>query len=306
MHYIYDDKMINLEWLRTFKSVYETRSFTKAAKELYISQPGVSLHIGSLEAYVGYTLFERISKKLIPTEKAKILYNFTLEPLLKLETAEQTFHKTTKTERSTVSIGMCFETFQFTLEKHIPTLDFNVIIRFGLYEQMFSDLDHGLLDLIITPHKTNLKNLEFEAFSKEKIVLVNGSGTDTSELKTLLKNQKIEEAEAWLKQQIWYSTAADMEHLNNFWKANFNRHPDFKPNYIVPNICSIVRCLSGNSEFSIIPDFLCKKEIASGGIEITWEGNQKIENILHFGERLKNPVQKEVDLIKSIFRNENF
>lgn len=298
--------MINLEWLRTFKSVYETRSFTKAAKELYISQPGVSLHIGSLEAYVGYTLFERISKKLIPTEKAKILYNFTLEPLLKLETAEQTFHKTTKTERSTVSIGMCFETFQFTLEKHIPTLDFNVIIRFGLYEQMFSDLDHGLLDLIITPHKTNLKNLEFEAFSKEKIVLVNGSETDTSELKTLLKNQKIEEAEAWLKQQIWYSTAADMEHLNNFWKANFNRHPDFKPNYIVPNICSIVRCLSGNSGFSIVPDFLCKKEIASGGIEITWEGNQKTENILHFGERLKNPVQKEVDLIKNIFINENF
>ena len=145
--------MINLEWLRTFKSVYETQSFTKAARELYISQPGVSLHIGSLEAYVGYSLFQRVSKKLIPTEKAKILYNFTLEPLLKLEAAEQTFHKTTKTERPTVRIGMCFETFQFTLEKHIPTLDFNVIIRFGLYEQMFSDLDSGLLDLIITPKK---------------------------------------------------------------------------------------------------------------------------------------------------------
>ena len=281
-------------------------SFTKAARELYISQPGVSLHIGSLEAYVGYSLFQRVSKKLIPTEKAKILYNFTLEPLLKLEAAEQTFHKTTKTERPTVSIGMCFETFQFTLEKHIPTLDFNVIIRFGLYEQMFSDLDSGLLDLIITPKKTNIKNLTFDAFSKEKIVLINGSGTDTSELKTLLKNQKIEEAEVWLKQQIWYSTAADMEHLNNFWKLNFNRHPDFKPNYIVPNICSIVRCLSGNSGFSIVPDFLCKDEIENGGIEITWEGNQKIENILHFGERMKNPVQNEVNLIKDIFRKENF
>ena len=33
MHYNYDDKMINLEWLRTFKSVYENQSFTKAAKE---------------------------------------------------------------------------------------------------------------------------------------------------------------------------------------------------------------------------------------------------------------------------------
>lgn len=154
---------------------------------------------------------------------------------------------------------MCFETFQFTLEKHIPSFDFNLIIRFGLYEQMFSDLDNGLLDLIITPRKTNLKNLNFEAFSIEKIVLVNGTGTDTSEFKKLIKNNKIEEAETWLKQQIWYSTAADMDHLNNFWKANFNRHPDFKPNYIVPNICSIVRCLSGNSGFSIIPDFLCKK-----------------------------------------------
>jgi DNA-binding transcriptional LysR family regulator len=155
---------------RTFKSVYETQSYTKQRRIVYFIT-GVSLHIiSSLEAYVGYSLFERISKKLIPTEKAKILYNFTLEPLLKLETAEQTFHKTTKTERPTVSVGMCFETFQFTLEKHIPTFDFNVIIRFGLYEQMFSDLDNGLLDLIITPRKTNLKNLNFEAFSKEKIV----------------------------------------------------------------------------------------------------------------------------------------
>lgn len=298
--------MINLEWLRTFKSVYETQSFTKAARELHISQPGVSLHIGSLEAYVGYSLFQRVSKKLIATEKAKILYNFTLEPLLKLEAAEKTFHKTTKTERVTVSIGMCFETFQFTLEKHIPTLDFNVIIRFGLYEQMFSDLDNGLLDLIITPKKANIKTLKFDAFSKEKIVLINGSGTDTSELTTLLKNQKIEEAEAWLKQQIWYSTAADMEHLNHFWKLNFYRHPDFRPNYIVPNICSIVRCLSGNSGFSVVPDFLCKDEIENGGIEIAWEGNQKIENILYFGERLKNPVQNEVNLIKDIFRKQNF
>lgn len=305
MHYNCDD-MINLEWLRTFKSVYETQSFTKAARELYISQPGVSLHISSLEAYVGYSLFERVSKKLIPTEKAKILYNFTLEPLQKLETAEQTFHKTTKTERPTVSIGMCFETFQFTLEKHIPSFDFNVIIRFGLYEQMFSDLDSGILDLIITPRKTNLKNLQFEAFSKEKIVLINGSGTDTSEFSKLTAHQDYEAAERWLKEQIWYSTAADMDHLNNFWKANFNRHPDFKPNYIVPNICSIVRCLSGNAGFSVVPDFLCKKEIDSGGIAVAWEGWHQIENTLYFGQHIKSQVQNEIAKIKDIFLNENF
>ena len=46
--------------------------------------------------------------------------------------------------------------------------------------------------------------------------------------------------------------------------------------------------------------------IASGGIEIAWEGNNKIENTLYFGERVKNNVQNEIDRIKEIFRNENF
>jgi hypothetical protein len=31
-------------------------------------------------------------------------------------------------------------------------------------------------------------------------------------IQKLIKTNKIEEAENWLKQQIWYSTAADMEH----------------------------------------------------------------------------------------------
>lgn len=298
--------MLNLEWLRTFKSVYETQSFTVAARNLFISQPGVSLHISSLEAYVGYALFDRVGKKLMPTEKAQILYNFTVEPLLKLETAEQAFHKTTKTERPTISIGMCFETFQFTLEKYIPTFDFNVIIRFGLYEQMFSDLDKGLLDLIITPGKTNLRTLEFDPFSQEKIVLINGKNTETQVLKKLLSQNKIEEAEAWLKQQIWYSTAADMEHLHRFWQANFNRHPDFKPNYIVPNICSIIRCLSIGEGFAIVPDFLCKNHLDEDKIEIAWDGINKIENTLYFGTRKKPRNLDEINQIKDIFRKADF
>ena len=298
--------MLNFEWLRTFKSVYETQSFTVAARNLFISQPGVSLHISSLEAYVGYALFDRVGKKLVPTEKAQMLYNFTVEPLLKLETAEQAFHKTTKTERPTISIGMCFETFQFTLEKYIPTFDFNVIIRFGLYEQMFSDLDKGLLDLIITPQKTNLRTLEFDPFSQEKIVLINGKNTETKILKKLLSQNKIEEAEDWLKQQIWYSTAADMEHLHRFWQANFNRHPDFKPNYIVPNICSIIRCLSIGEGFAIVPDFLCKNHLDEDKIEIAWDGINKIENTLYFGTRKKPRNLDEINQIKDIFRKADF
>ena len=34
--------MVNLEWYRTFKSVYKNGNFSNAAKELFISQPAVS------------------------------------------------------------------------------------------------------------------------------------------------------------------------------------------------------------------------------------------------------------------------
>jgi DNA-binding transcriptional LysR family regulator len=234
---------LNLEWLRTFKAIYETGTLTGAAQMLYISQPGVSLHLNSLESYTGYKLFDRSAKKMVPTERGKVLYNFVLEPINKLETAEQLFHKSSKTDRSTLSIGMCFETFQFTLEKHISSLPFNVIIKFGEYPEMQQDLDKGVLDLIITPQKGTQKNLEYIPFSKERIVLVCGNKTALKPLDTLFRKQDMEGAKSWLKQQLWYSTAADMDHLKNFWRNNFNEHPDFKPNYIVPNISSIVRCL---------------------------------------------------------------
>ena len=176
----------NLEWLRTFKAIYETGTLSAAAQELFMSQPGVSLHLNALEDFTGTRLFERSARRMLPTEKGKMLYNFVLDPLTKLESGEQHFHKRAQNERVTVSIGMCFETFQYTFEKHIASLPFNLIVRFGDYAQMQHDLETGLLDFIVTPHADPQPKLEYVPFSKERIVLIAGNGTDTEELQSLL------------------------------------------------------------------------------------------------------------------------
>jgi DNA-binding transcriptional LysR family regulator len=295
--------MVNLEWYRTFKAIYETGTLTGAAEALYISQPGVSLHLSSLESYVGYKLFDRTSRRMVSTERGKILYNFILEALLKLEEAEHHFHRSTEKDTPTISIGMCFETFQITLEPYLPELPFNVIIKFGEYPQMIADLDNGILDLIITPQKDSNKNLEYRAFSKEIIVLVAGKETDISGFEEL-QGADPKLIEIWLKQQKWYGTTGDMEHLIRFWHANFNKRPDFKPNYIVPNLNSIVRCLSSGGGLAIIPDFLCKKEMERGEVKMVWEGNPKIENTLYFGCRKGTIYGKEIQLIKEVFEKE--
>jgi DNA-binding transcriptional LysR family regulator len=296
--------MVNLEWFRTFKAIYETGSLTGAAESLYVSQPGVSLHLGSLEAYVGYKLFDRTSRKMVPTERGKVLYNYIQEAVCKLQDAEQHFHRTTEKDVPTISIGMCFETFQFTLEPYLPTLSFNVIIKFGEYPEMLNDLDNGILDMIITPQKGDQKGLIYKPFFKEKIVLVGGAETDIEEFNCLLDKGDMTELQKWLKTQTWYGTAGDMEHLRKFWHRNFGKRPDFKPNFIVPNMSSILRCISGRKGMAVIPDFLSKKELDSGNIKLIWEGNSVIENTLYFGSRNKTIYADEIRQIESIFEKE--
>jgi DNA-binding transcriptional LysR family regulator len=296
--------MVNLEWFRTFKAIYEAGTLTGAAEALYISQPGVSLHLSSLEAHVGYKLFDRSSRKMVSTERGKLLYNFILEPISKLEQAEAHFHKSTEKDRPTISIGMCFETFQFTLESYLPTLPFNVIIKFGDYPEMLKDLDSGILDLIITPQKGDYKGLEYKPFFKERIVVIAGAKTPLTEFNKVLKKGDKKLIHQWLLKQIWYGTTSDMEHLRKFWHLNFGTRPDFKPNYIVPNMSSIIRCLSGGSGVAIIPDFLSKNELEKGNVRIIWDGFEAIENTLYFGTRKKTMYANEIKMVEEIFLKE--
>jgi LysR family transcriptional regulator, transcriptional activator of the cysJI operon len=95
-----------------------------------------------------------------------------------------------------------------------------------------------------------------------------------------------------------------MEHLRRFWHLNFGKRPDFKPNYIVPNMSSIIRCLSSGTGIAVIPDFLSKKELAAGNIKLVWEGYQMIENTLYFGTRKRTIYSEEIRQVEEIFLKE--
>jgi DNA-binding transcriptional LysR family regulator len=292
--------MLNLEWFRTFKAIYETGNLSSAAQVLFISQPGVSLHLNSLETYTGYRLFERETRKMIPTDRGIILYNCIIDSMNKLVEAEQSFCRNSKAEKPTVSIGMGFEAFEHTLEEHIAQLPFNLILRFGEHPQMLHDLDSGALDLVVTSQKGKQPNVEYTPFTKERIVLICGSDTNTAPFDKWVTDNDRTALKQWLKEQVWYTTAADMEHLKNFWVTNFECLPDFKPNYVVPNFSSILRCLRNGKGFAVMPDFLCKKEIAQNTVRLAWEGSPHLENMIHFGKRKKSIYAKEIRQLEQL------
>ncbi len=70
--------------LRALLAVVDTRSFSRAARELGTTQPAVSLQIRRLEKLVGATLLERTTRSVEPTETALRLLPIARE-LLRLQ-----------------------------------------------------------------------------------------------------------------------------------------------------------------------------------------------------------------------------
>lgn len=65
---------MNLKQLEAFVQVAEGGSFSKAAKELYLTQPTISAHIASLEKELNARLFIRNTKEVSLSEDGKDLY----------------------------------------------------------------------------------------------------------------------------------------------------------------------------------------------------------------------------------------
>ncbi len=57
-------------------AVWEHRSFSKAAKAIYLTQPTVSGHIKTLEDFLGVRLFDRAGRNVLPTKAGEILYPY--------------------------------------------------------------------------------------------------------------------------------------------------------------------------------------------------------------------------------------
>jgi DNA-binding transcriptional LysR family regulator len=65
---------LNFKQLEAFLWVTELQSFTKAARQLYMSQPAVSFQIKAIEENLEVDLFQRGDKKVILTEAGRLLY----------------------------------------------------------------------------------------------------------------------------------------------------------------------------------------------------------------------------------------
>ena len=79
---------LTLRQLQVFRAVCETRSYSRAAEEMALTQPAVSLQIRQLEELVGQPLFEYVGKKLYLTEAAEALKRASSDIFARLDSLD--------------------------------------------------------------------------------------------------------------------------------------------------------------------------------------------------------------------------
>ena len=295
--------MVNLEWYRTFKSVYKNGNFSLAAKELFISQPAVSQQIGMLEAHVGYKLFNRKSKGVEPTEYAKLLNNLIIEALDRLENVENGFRAKAFDANRLISVG---------ISKHLMStlgsalLSKHEFIDFAFHEndELFELVDSKKLDFAIVTKKYDTFDTIQKKLGEIKQIIVGSNGIDTSELKAGIKNKDFTAIENWLNNQKWFSHDSGIPHIKLFWLHVFNKkRPSMVPNYIIPSEYEMLQLLSKNTGVAVVWNINAKNLLAENSLQLLWNSNQmpstevfllsgKKENITAIFENIEAELKK--------------
>ena len=112
--------MVNLELYRVFYTVARCGSLTRAAEELYISQPAVSQAVKQLETQLGTPLFNRLHKGMeLSAQGGELVFADVEKALQLLSGVEDRLSELKQSATGTLRIGASETIFQYVLADKI-------------------------------------------------------------------------------------------------------------------------------------------------------------------------------------------
>jgi DNA-binding transcriptional LysR family regulator len=167
---------ITLRQLKVFERVARRLSFTRAAEELYLTQPAVSMQIKQFEETIGLPLFERLGKKIYLTRAGEELYRLSRSISQKLEEAEQLIEELKGTEGGRLVVAVASTVHYFAIRlladfcRRYPKVqvNFKVTNRKGLLQQ----LEDNETDIVLMGQPPEDQDLVADAFMENPLVII--------------------------------------------------------------------------------------------------------------------------------------
>ena len=169
-----------LQQLRIFKAIASERSFTKAAKILFVSQPSLSKQIKTLENRLGILLLNRSGNKISLTEAGNIFLQYSERILALCEESCRALNDLKDGERGNLKVGAS-QTIGAYLMPRVLTLfaqnypQINLNIDIDSTRIIAKKVADRIIDIAIVGGAipTGLKkSLEIEEFAEDELILI--------------------------------------------------------------------------------------------------------------------------------------
>ncbi|MGB8770070.1 MAG: LysR family transcriptional regulator [Candidatus Korobacteraceae bacterium] len=190
--------MINLNQLRIFQAVAETRSFTRAAEVVHLTQPGISKHIKQMEEYYGAPLFDRLGKKVVLTQAGEVLFEATQEIMASMSAAEQRIEDLKGVRGGKLVLGASFVIGIHFLpgvlaefRKQYAAVDVTLDISLG--EKIVAKILANKLDLGLVSHEVRDPRLICREFMTDELIAITPSNHRWANKKRIKPEELLQE-----------------------------------------------------------------------------------------------------------------
>jgi DNA-binding transcriptional LysR family regulator len=171
-------------------AVAENLSFSKAAEELFISQPAVTNHIKELESRLNISLFERKGNRIYLTEAGKLTYN-RLKSIRQLyRDLEFDLERMNDTFKGTLRIGASSTIAQYVVPKVIaafykryPKIDLYLLN--GNSFEMEQKLTDNEIDIALVENESSQPGIKYMDFLDDEICVITGNNSVYSKRKVI-------------------------------------------------------------------------------------------------------------------------
>lgn len=149
---------MELRQLEFFLMVSKLNSFTRAAEQLYVSQPGVTSAIRSLEEELGIQLFDRSQKQVILTTEGRVFLNYVENVMRDISMTISGVNELKNLAKGTVRIGVppllaasLLPSLLFRFKSDYPSLELILVEEGSLSIQRSLEKNELDLGIVIEP-----------------------------------------------------------------------------------------------------------------------------------------------------------
>lgn len=157
-------------------TINEERSFSKAAKKLFISQPSLSQYINRLEGQLGVTIFDRNTIPLSLTYEGELYIEAIHNILNIVENMQKKFDDITELKKGRINIGLTPSKANNPLPAILPVFKskypgIEIIITEATSSELEDMLSRGTVDVCMMNLPIKSKGIDYEAIMKENIFI---------------------------------------------------------------------------------------------------------------------------------------